>query len=744
MSLPEWQILSEPTLNTLPFQDTVLDHPPVNTRASLYIYLNAHLHNLPSIDDASLLTFLNIRYNENISELVSDLILATFDALANATNRSAPQRFITTIRSFLSNKLPVFLHDHYAALIFEPTTIEQCIRQALGRIDPSAFPSFSQMFDFSSSPGSSTLSEARQEFLFACALHGLIPEQSIEDILGDVPMQSLPAGGRYSKDDLVNQCRAAPAKIEQFVGELENMEGNAGEVVAALTEILQALCASHETATLKGVCNTLSRKLASLDVIMLFTTPRELLLPLVNLLDGWPDQDDQGEYQPVYDEFGSLLLFVAGVKHQFHLSWEDMGIDSPDSFVQVYFKTSSASRLLTELSDHESEILGAWIKGLFETGAITDELMSTCKPKEFHLLVATLFDQSLKATQSGALPLDTLKSGFEYLLEPFLLPSLVAGLTWFADRLCENSEQQVLSIDTLLPALHALLKPASISSDASTLHTSVLVLVAKPLKDALTLIQKTHPHRPDVAPLLHLLTPLYDDRPALTALKELQSWSTTPHGGLATSLNNSLSTLILWSATSASASSTDMSPPAYSHTQLSSAIAFLGAKPVLDLFLRELTSATAQQPTHPPQLPQTSEPILLDILASMIVATFPTLNTSSSNAVVGRTLKMTLHTALLLEYQFAAALSTVDLARATAVVRLYRRVEALLGRKEVDLAVNGATGAEGEVGMGVGDGVVEGDIDDVLAAATAGAGGGSGKEDFVMVEGGVEELMGMA
>ena len=91
------------------------------------------------------------------------------------------------------------------------------------------------MFDFSSK--SSSVSEARQEFLFSCALHQLIPEGSIEVLLGDVPMQSLPASGRYMKADLVSECTSNPAKIEDLIGELENMEGNAGEIAGALFEV---------------------------------------------------------------------------------------------------------------------------------------------------------------------------------------------------------------------------------------------------------------------------------------------------------------------------------------------------------------------------------------------------------------------------------------------------------------------------------------------------------------------------
>ena len=155
--------------------------------------------------------------------------------------RTEPTESITLLRSFLVNKLPIFLSS-YATMIYEPLTMEYCISQALVRVDPAAFPSYSQMFDILGKNG--VLSEARQEFLFACALHQLIPEQSIEVLLGDVPMQSLPASGRYVKDNLVAQCSANPTKIEEFIGELENMEGNAGEIAAALNDVSRSALVS--------------------------------------------------------------------------------------------------------------------------------------------------------------------------------------------------------------------------------------------------------------------------------------------------------------------------------------------------------------------------------------------------------------------------------------------------------------------------------------------------------------------
>jgi mediator of RNA polymerase II transcription subunit 5 len=85
--------------------------------------------------------------------------------------------------------------------------------------------------------GNSVLSDVRQEFLFSCALHRLIPESSIEQLLGENPMQTLPLGGQYRKHDLVSQISGNPERAEQLLNEVEAMEGNAGAIVDALTEV---------------------------------------------------------------------------------------------------------------------------------------------------------------------------------------------------------------------------------------------------------------------------------------------------------------------------------------------------------------------------------------------------------------------------------------------------------------------------------------------------------------------------
>ena len=100
-------------------------------------------------------------------------------------------------------------------------------------------------------------------------------------------------------------------------------------------------------------------------------------------------------------------------QHRFKLHPHDLGVDSSNSFVLKYAKQACMSRSPEDLTQHENKLLGGWIRGLFETEGISDELMSMCSPKEFHLLVATLFDQSLKACQFKFLALDTLRGGFE-------------------------------------------------------------------------------------------------------------------------------------------------------------------------------------------------------------------------------------------------------------------------------------------------------------------------------------------
>lgn len=111
------------------------------------------------------------------------------------------------------------------------------------------------------------------------------------------------------------------------------------------------------------------------------------------------------------------------VTHRFDLQQHDLGIHSSESFVLRYIRLASASKILDDLTEKESKLLGAWVRGLFEENeGINDELMANSSPNEFHMVVATLLDQSLKACQAGFLTMSTLRDGLEC---GFLFPGLL-------------------------------------------------------------------------------------------------------------------------------------------------------------------------------------------------------------------------------------------------------------------------------------------------------------------------------
>lgn len=165
--------------------------------------------------------------------MASDLIIASFDILANAMYRSELTQNMFCLKSFLVNKVPILLLQLSASIF--PMTLEMCIAQAFSHIDPNAFPAFSQGFD-DMMGNNNALSDVRQDFLNACALHGVIPNATVERLLGETPMQG-PPETRLEKKYVLDQCKNNFDKISTYIDELENFDGNAGAIVGAINEV---------------------------------------------------------------------------------------------------------------------------------------------------------------------------------------------------------------------------------------------------------------------------------------------------------------------------------------------------------------------------------------------------------------------------------------------------------------------------------------------------------------------------
>lgn len=690
--------------------------PIINSRAGLYIYLNAALVGRPLIDDAALFSYLHNRYQGDIQSTTIDLILASFDVLANAVFRNEGQQATHLLRSYLINKLPLLLAT-LATSMYPPLSAQFCITEALSQVDTNAFPTLSAMFDDTNNNNTFTDS-VRQDFCFACCLHELIPESSIEGLLGEITYQNLPQDGRYAKEKLVRECTSDPERIQRLIGELDNMDGNVGAVCQALAEVIGRLCHNKETMTLKLLCSQLAKKPLSLDVMLLFDRPITMLHPLCELLDNWRYEEDQGEYQPVYEEFGSVLLLVLAFAYRYNLSATDLGIRSPDSFVAKLLGVGQPNKPFDELTDQEKGHLDGWIHGLFDTesGGLADELLSSCPPQDFYLLVPTLFHNIVLAFSTGHLDEESLKTGVEYLANTFLLPSLVPAAIHMSNQLWTELNHGP-EHKAIIRILELILLTKQGSSEAQTMLSSVVNIIATPLEYSLRSYQRFDPKCQTVEPLLKAMRDniRLSRRTASAASNELEAWATTANGGFAASIRHTVQGFVAWSVHPG----LNVMPTSYTHRQILAALKMLGARRLLNIILEEVKL----------QSEAGNGSIAHDVATALVCAPDVTnmpappelslLIDSSNHPVVPPQLRISLRAALKSEAEDCKALQKLDPTMAEIVVRLYRKVEAQMLMPPPETMLQGELANLGAAALG-----------DALAAAAQSE--GLGAEDASM------------
>ncbi|KAI2623165.1 Med5-domain-containing protein [Hypoxylon sp. NC1633] len=703
----------------------VPDLPSVNSRAGLYIYLNAALVGRPLIDDAALFSYLHNRYQGDIQNTTIDLILASFDVLANAVFRNEGQQATHLLRSYLINKLPLLLAT-LATSMYPPLSAQFCITEALNQVDTNAFPTLSAMFDDTHNNNTFTDS-VRQDFCFACCLHGLIPESSIEGLLGEITYQTLPQAGRYVKQNLVEECTGDPERTQRLIGELDNMDGNVGAVCQALAEMIGRLCNNKETMTLKLLCSQLAKKPLALDVMLLFDKPITMLHPLCELLDNWRYEEDQGEYQPVYEEFGSVLLLVLAFANRYNLSFMELGILRPSfSFVAKLLNIGHVYKPLEECTEQEKGHLGGWIQGLFdpESGGLADELLSSCPPQDFYLLVPTLFHQTVLAFCTNYLDEESLKTGVEYLANTFLLPALVPAIIYMSNQLWVelNHGQEHKAV---IRILQLILLTKQGSSEAQTMLSSVVNIIAVPLEYGLRSYQRFDPKSQAVEPLLKAMRDnlRLSRRTASATTNELEAWCSTPNGSLSASVRHTIQGFVSWSVHPG----LNVMPTSYTHRQILSAAQMIGAKRLLRVILDEVKAQTEAG----------NGSIAHDVATALICAPdvtnlppppkFVHLMEEANLPMLYPQLRVSLRTALKWEAEECKTIQKTDLPAAEIAVRLHRRVEAQMlvpPLAESMLANLGDALAVADIAQGVGVGVGVG-ADDTGMNLDLGGGGGA-------------------
>lgn len=638
--------------------DAIPQVPVAHSRAGLFLWMNAALSARPLTDDMNVLSYLHARYSGNVQSLIVDLLVASFDNLTNSMLRKEPRQSVKIIRSFICNKVPVLI-CMLSGSIAPPMTAEACIQMALvpgGLISMNPLPPISA----GASDVQESLKHTRLEFLQACALHGLVTESSIANILHEAI--ALPRVAKYSKDALISQCANNISRMEALIDDLGATQGNAGAIAGCVVQTISNLCMNKDTMSLKTVCNELIKRIPLMDIIMQYTEPGQLLLPLCNLLDGWVHDQDQTEFTPSYEEFASILLLALAVVHRYGIKSPDLDLLG-DNFIARLLDEMSSSKPHSDMPQEQASQFEKWIEGLFavdehgETSGIGDEVMRQCSPRDFYLLVPTLFEQSVLACRYNSLSLDSFKGGLELLLEPFLLPSLVMGLGWLAEHSWEDHND----VEVLLQVLEKLLKPSSSSQETQAMHRAILGVVATPLHNSLQELLRKRPEKKQAAELSNLLKPHLNQQRNLNCSRtELDEWM--QGGPLNDRIRGLIQEMVRWASTTTSPPDP---PPKYAHRMFTLACQIVDADVLLNTIVEELAST-----------PFANMPVALDVCTAMICA--PAAGSMSQQRSHSAGVTARLRNRVRLIPSNVPELLKMPKAHAQALVQLSRQVESQL------------------------------------------------------------------
>ncbi|KAM0715490.1 hypothetical protein Q7P37_008988 [Cladosporium fusiforme] len=678
---------------------SVSDIPVVNSRAGLFIWLNACLCARPLTDDATMRNYMLVRCNDNAQNAAVDLLIASFDVLTNALLRHESKENVRFIRSFLCNKVPLLLHS---LLGFNgPSAVESCIQMSFTAITMDPLTPLST----GATDVRDVLKKTRLEFVLACSLHSLISERSVSNLVNEQSV-TIPKSTKYTKDGLMTQTSNNTGRLDTLIQELDSMTGNAGAISGCIIDTVNSLCANRDTTELKNVCTSLTKKFPNLDVIMLFTQPANLLLPLCNILNDWVHDQDSSEFQPPYEEFACILLFLLAAIHRYDLQAADLGLTQDNNFIMKMLQRVPQSSQISDLTEEQSKQLAKWIEGLYatdeqgETTGIGDEVMSQCPPQAFYLLVPVLFDQSVLACKSNALSINTILGGLEFLLEPFLLPSLVGGISW----LVKHSWEDHNDADMLLQILEKLLKPSGSSQEMQAMHKCILAIVATPLESSLQELIRRKPEKKSQANgLIELLKPyLHQQRTIVISRAELDAFAA--NGLLTQAVGNTVRDLALWAANGGSDA-----PPRYATHLVHCALQVCGSPSVLQAIVQEVRDQTTIG----------NGSIALDVSTALVCAPDPASYITLMNVTgaLPAQPRISLRDAIRLTTSNIRQLLDMPVADAEALVRLARKVEAQSAVSQIALVnlpvvaedQNMADQVMQDLGLGNNDGTVAAD-----------------------------------
>lgn len=376
-------------MRALQIQASVLETPMTATRTGTVLYIESMILNTRTIDDTILFNFLAGRHNNDWISMFSDILFGCFKVLKRSKSGFTNQSHFHQAHLLVRNKLPSILTTISGSsfgLVASEATIVSAWNDIKGDLE------------------TPELLNCGRRFLTVCSLHHLISTEIAKELSEEDPA---PAGGLLVKEELLAQANSNPARLTKLADDLVQTNGSAASVAQAVVELIGVYCQSKETHYLKDLANAFVKSPQAIDALAMFVRPSYWLSPLCTLLDEWRWDEIHGESQPVYEEFGSILLLVMAAKRRLKLSLSDLGIS--DGFIAQYFGLEGLE--VPTLSEELQKHLGDWIYAMFIAEGLSDEVTTTCSPQQFYILIPSLLRQASIAHQKGKLSSDALSDG---------------------------------------------------------------------------------------------------------------------------------------------------------------------------------------------------------------------------------------------------------------------------------------------------------------------------------------------
>ncbi|WVQ93306.1 hypothetical protein IAU59_000374 [Kwoniella sp. CBS 9459] len=164
-------------------------------------------------------------------------------------------------------------------------------------------------------------------------------------------------------------------------------------------------------------------------------TPAALVELLVkHLLDAPLDESTRvDDPQGSLTRFGEGVALVEAAVAHFELPLPPLLVDARSAWSYSH------------LSPEDKETMNGWVKAIFGSDGIEDQILLATSPQTMYKLAPTLIQQAIAATTAGQMDLDTLHSGLSYFSQPLLSWCLGGVVSW----LCNEIQRQ-----GLLSALH--------------------------------------------------------------------------------------------------------------------------------------------------------------------------------------------------------------------------------------------------------------------------------------------------